>query len=130
MSDDDDVEICGECGQSLPPSLQLWGPLEESEKVNTPLSSVTDLDFMKFAVRRMAEDGPQIVSQLREAVGGDYNPGQALDGLLQVAATMEMATFVGNPEGYAKAAVAVLFLARDIALQKGVIKPLAPMPEA
>jgi len=94
-------------------------------------TNVTTRDFMKYAVAGMADAGPEIVKQLRAAVGDrQYKPGEALDGLLQLAATMEAAMLTGDSGAFSKAAIAVLFMARDIAILEGVIKVTAEAPQA
>jgi hypothetical protein len=94
-------------------------------------TNMTSRDFMKYAVAGMAADGPEIVKQLRAAVGDrQHKPGEALDGLMQLAAVMELAMLQGDTSGFSKAAIAVLFLARDIAILEGVIKPMTDVPQA
>lgn len=94
-------------------------------------NDTTSGDFMKYTVAAMAEAGPQILKELREAVGGrQHLKGEALGGLLELAARMERAMLERNPAEFSRAAIAVLFLARDIAILDGVIKVEAIAPQA
>jgi hypothetical protein len=87
-------------------------------------NEVADVVLMRELVRRMTTAAPKIELELRQLVGNrEYNSGEALDGLLQVATQMELAAFSGDGEAFAKHAAAVLVIARDIALREGVLKP-------
>lgn len=86
-------------------------------------------DVMQALLMRMAESGPELVKGLKEAAGGNYQPGHALDILMKATATMEKAALENNPKAWVAAAADVLFLARDITIAQGLIVVAAPTAE-
>lgn len=86
--------------------------------------------FMTYAVTQMAERGAAILTKLHEDIGEpEHRSGHAVDALMNSAAAMEKAALTGNADDFERAAVEVLFLARDIAIAQGKFQT-APMAEA
>lgn len=82
---------------------------------------ITHEAIMQVLVMRMAQQGPDILAQLRQAVGPDYKPGHVLDVLMKASAAAEQAILRNDADEFVRAAADVLFLARDVAVGQGVI---------
>ena len=79
-------------------------------------------DVVRFLVARMADRSGNILTHLREVVGGEPTSGHVVSALMADAARFEEALVAGRLGEAVDAAVCVLFLARDLAIREGKIR--------
>ena len=91
------------------------------------MNDVSKGAIVRYLVKHMAERGGPILAELRKAVDGEPRSGHVVDALMIAAASFEQAVIGQDMPAALKAAVDVMFLARDLAVREGrlVIRPAA-----